>query len=127
MPYTRLLHQWFKTRPWSGLKQLPHWWRSVRHTHRNAKISSNVLICLFSQQSGSIGIAIAICTRFSSQMPLKSVDAGGGAGLEGVVAAFAGTDSYGIVYVVDEDFAITVGTGVYLVNGKVYYLLGSFV
>ena len=47
--------------------------------------------------------------------------------LEGVVATFAGTDSYGIVYVVDEDFAITVGTGVYLVNGKVYYLLGSFV
>ena len=52
MDYTRLFHQWFKTRPWSGLKQLPHWWRSVRHTHRNAKISSNVLICLFSQQSG---------------------------------------------------------------------------
>ena len=42
MNYTRLFHQWVKTRPWSGLKQLPHWWRSVIHTCRNAKISSNV-------------------------------------------------------------------------------------
>ena len=65
MPYTRLLHQWFKTRPWSGLKQLPHWWRSVRHTHRNAKISSNVLICLFCQQ---------FSPHWHSHSPLVSAD-----------------------------------------------------
>ena len=65
MNYTRLFHQRVKTRPWSGLKQLPHWWRSVRHTHRNAKISSNVLICLFSQQSGP---------HWHSHSPLISAD-----------------------------------------------------
>ena len=45
MNYTRLFHQWFKTRPWSGLKQLPHWWRSVIHTCRNTKISPNRSSC----------------------------------------------------------------------------------
>ena len=67
----------------------------------------------------------AICIRSAGEGGVLGVRVG--IELEGVVAAFAGTDSYGIVYVVDEDFAITVGTGVYLVNGKVYYLLGSFV
>ena len=42
MSYTRLFQQRVKTRPWSGLKQLPRCWRSVIHTCRNAKISSNV-------------------------------------------------------------------------------------
>ena len=68
--------------------------------------------------------AICTCSAGEGCCPLTQEE---GLILEGVVAAFAGTDSYGIVYVVDEDFAITVGTGVYLVNGKVYYLLGSFV
>ena len=65
MPYTRLLHQWFKTRPWSGLRHSCSCWRSVKHTHRSAKISSNVLICLFSQQSGF---------HWHSHSPLISAD-----------------------------------------------------
>ena len=42
MSYTRLFQQRVKTRPWSGLKQLPRCWRSVIHTHCSTKISSNV-------------------------------------------------------------------------------------
>ena len=52
MNYTRLFHQRVKTRPWSGLKQLPHWWRSVIHTCRNAKISSNVTFFYLRIQPG---------------------------------------------------------------------------
>ena len=55
MNYTRLFHQRVKTRPWSGLKQLPHWWRSVIHTRRSAKISSNVTFFLF---KGTVWAAI---------------------------------------------------------------------
>ena len=52
MSYTRLFQQRVKTRPWSGLKQLPRCWRSVIHTCRSAKISSNVTFCCLSVQSG---------------------------------------------------------------------------
>ena len=52
MNYTRLFHQRVKTRPWSGLKQLPHWWRSVIHTCLSAKISSNVTFFYLRVQPG---------------------------------------------------------------------------
>ena len=60
MNYTRLFHQRVKTRPWSGLKQLPHWWRSVIHTRLTAKISSNVTFLFERTVQAAIAKAVAV-------------------------------------------------------------------
>ena len=70
MNYTRLFHQWVKTRPCSGLGQLPHWWRSVIHTRLTAKISSNVTFLFEHTVRATIVKAVAVigeCKTYTSQ------------------------------------------------------------
>lgn len=46
MDYTRLFQRLLYNSPLTGLRQSSSHWRSVIHTGRSAKISSNVSICL---------------------------------------------------------------------------------
>ena len=46
MDYTRLFQRLLYNSPLTGLRQSSSHWRSVLHTGRSAKISSNVSICL---------------------------------------------------------------------------------